>query len=291
MSPVAVVPRATVTATVTTSTPVRTVTAARLEWGYTNFFDQDWAGKSDSAAARGSEVLSAVGEVGITDPGDRSTDEWVCVSTVDLPVPTSEFTGGSWTFRVPSWAPASSKEIARWSARLIVERGGHDIDAHGEFTVRIGRNDVFDFDGLDEPVEVVSGAAETVIDIVLPTTIFLAGEAVNGRAFLTPTVDLPDGDLAVCWQRRRASHPLTKNPSEGNSLEGRIIQLDNRITLQSGKPVTLPFAIPLPADAPPTAAAVHSSMDWYVQARLRYAGVNARPAELVVKPIVVINTG
>ena len=53
--------------------------------------------------------------------------------------------------------------------------------------------------------------------------------------------------------------------------------------------MTLPFEIPLPADAPPTAAAVHSSMNWFVQARLMYAGFNGHMLERVRRPIVVVN--
>ena len=289
VSPVAVVPRQIVTATVTTSAPVTKVTAARLEWGYTNHFRYHWAGHADSAAAGVSDVAWMTGDVGTNAGGDRDTDEWVCVSRVELPIATGEFTEATANFKVPSWAPASSKEIAVWSCRLVVERGGRDIDTHGEFTVHIGQDDVFDFPGLDEPVEVLSGAAETVIDIVLPTTIFVAGEPIRGQAVLTPTMDLPDGDLAVCWQRRRASHPLTRNPSEGGSLDGPIVPLGKKIALRAGIPVTVAFEIPLPADAPPTAAAVHSSMDWYVQARMFYAGFNAHMTERVAKPIVVVN--
>jgi hypothetical protein len=35
---------------------------------------------------------------------------------------------------------------------------------------------------------------------------------------------------------------------------------------------------------------VHSSMDWYVQARMFYAGFNAHMTERVAKPIVVVNS-
>ncbi len=290
VTPAVVTPRQTVTATVSTTAPVHNVTAARLEWGYTNFFRYHWAGRSDSMAAQGNDSLSTIGDVGTNYGGDRDTDEWVAVTRVELPIATGEFTGGTSSFRVPSWAPGSSKLIAAWSCRLVVERAGRDIDEHSEFTVKIGQSDVPDFDHLDEPVEVLSGAAETVIDIVLPTRIFVAGAPIRGHTVLTPTIDLPDGDLAMSWQRRRASHPLTRNPSEGGSLDGPIVQLDKRIPLRAGVPITVAFEIPLPADAPPTAAAVHSSMDWYVQARMFYAGFTGHLTERAVKPIIVVNT-
>lgn len=272
VSPVAVVPRQTVTATVRTGVPVTKVTAARLEWGYTNHFRYHWADDANSEAG-----------------GEREAGEWVCVTRVELPTATGEFTDATASFTVPSWAPASSKEIATWSCRLVIECGGRDVDTHGEFTVRIARDDVFDFPGLDEPVEVLSGAAQTVIDIVLTTTVFVAGDPIRGQAVLTPTMDLPDGELAVCWQRRRASHPLTHDPAADAALDGQIVLLGKEIPLRAGVPVTMEFEIPLPSDAAPTAAAVHSSMDWYVQARMFYSGSSGDLTERVAKPIVVIN--
>jgi hypothetical protein len=135
----------------------------------------------------------------------------------------------------------------------------------------------------------VSGAAETVIDITLSKPVWRAGETITGQATLTPTIDLPDGDLAVSWQRERESHPLTRAPGPGGQLDGRIVQLGKRIQLRAGLPVVLPFEIPLPADAPPTAAAVHSSINWFVQARLMYAGFTGHQLERVRRPIVVVN--
>jgi hypothetical protein len=272
VSPPVATPRQTVTAAVTAAEAIDEVTAARLEWGYTNFFHYRWAGDAEGGPSAG---------------GDRDTDEWVSVTRVDLPIAAGEFAGGSWTFRLPSWAPASSTEIARWSARLVVERGSRDIDTHGEFAVKIGPADVV---AEDDPMEVLTGAAATAIDIVLPTSVFVAGETIRGQAILTPTVDLPDGDLAVSWQRRRVSHPLNRDPSPEHSLDGRIMVLGDRIPLRGGVPITMPFEIPLPADAPPTSAAVHSSMDWYVQARMFYAGSDSHLPERVVRPIVVVNT-
>ena len=133
VSPTVVVPRQTVTATVTGS--VDKVRSAKLEWGYTNFFRYHWAGHADSAAAQINDDLWLVGEVGTNYGGDRESDEWVSVVVVDVPNATGEFTGGSFDFRIPSWAPPSSKEIARWSCRLTVEREGRDVEARGDFTV------------------------------------------------------------------------------------------------------------------------------------------------------------
>jgi hypothetical protein len=65
--------------------------------------------------------------------------------------------------------------------------------------------------------------------------------------------------------------------------------LGKRIPLRAGVPVVLPFEIQLPPDAPPTATAVHSSLNWFVQARLMYAGFTGHQLERVRRPIVVVN--
>jgi len=286
VSPTNVAPRQTVTATVTTDKAIDEVRSARLDWGYSNFYQYHWAGRVDSVAAQGNDTIWTMDQVGTNYGGDRDTDDWVSVIAEDIPIAASEFTGVSSTFKIPSWAPASSPSIARWECRLTVDRGGRDIDTNGEFTVVIGTADV---EAYVEPLEVVSGAAETVIDIALSSPVHRAGETITGQVTLTPTMDLPDGDLAVSWQRDRESHPLTRAPGPGTELDGPIVTLGKRIPLRAGVPVVLPFEIPLPADAAPTAAAVHSSINWFVQARMMYAGFTGHMLERVRRPIVVVN--
>jgi hypothetical protein len=290
VSPGIVTPRQTVQATVTTDKPIDKVRSARLDWGYANFYHYHWAGRADSSAAAGNDSIWTADQAGTDYGGDRDTDDWVSVIAEDVPIAAGEFTGASSTFRVPSWAPASSSAIARWECRLTIDRGGrsanHNRVTSGEFTVLIGTGDV---ESYVEPLEVVSGAAETVIDITLSKPVWRAGETITGQATLTPTMDLPDGDLAVSWQRERESHPLTRAPGPGGQLDGRIVTLGKRIPLRAGATVVLPFEIPLPADASPTAAAVHSSINWFVQARMMYAGFNALVLERVRRPIIVIN--
>ena len=271
VTPTVVTPRKTVQVAVTTDKPIRKVRSARLDWGYTNFYQYHWAGG---------------GQAGTSPGGDRDTDDWVSVIVEELPVAASEFTGASSSFRIPSWAPASSPAIARWECRLTVDREGLDVETRGEFTVRIGTADV---DSYLEPLEHVSGAAETVVDVSLSKPVWQAGETVTGHVTLTPTVDLPDGDLAVSWQRERESHPLTRTPGLGGQLDGRIVQLDKQIQLRAGTPVEFAFEVELPDDAPPTAAAVHSSINWFVQARLMYKGFNGPVMERVRRPITVVN--
>jgi hypothetical protein len=286
LTPDVVGPRRSVTATVTTDEPIDEVATATLEWGYDNFYRYHWAGRVDAAAAPGNDSIPTAGQVGTSLGGERDTEDWVCVTRVDLPVATSEFTGASATFTVPSWAPGSSPAIARWSCRLRIERGGRDVDERGDFTVVIGTADV---DAVEEPLERFFGAGETEIDIVLGSPVYRAGDNVEGDIVLAPQLDLPNGDVAVYWQRQRESHPLVRHPAQGGPVDGRMTHLAKNVELRAGVPVTLPFALPLPADAAPTASAVHSSLSWFVAARMFYAGSNAHQVERVRRPITVVN--
>jgi hypothetical protein len=47
--------------------------------------------------------------------------------------------------------------------------------------------------------------------------------------------------------------------------------------------------LPLPPDAAPTAAAVHSSLRWAIEARMFYKGFNSYMPERVRRQIVVVN--
>jgi len=285
VSPAVVVPRQTVQATITTQAPIDDVRTATIDWGYTNFYRYHWAGRLDSAG-NASDDLLMLGNVGTNYGGDRNADEWVSVIKQDLPLATGEFTGTTAQFKIPSWAPASSEEIARWSCRLTLDRGGRDVDAHADFTVVVRPEDV---DAGPEPVEQVDGAGETLIEISVPSVAFRAGEPIRGQITLRPTKDLPNGDLAVSWQRHRESHPLTRRPSETGPIDGPIVHLGKGIPLRAGSPITVPFEVVLPVDAAPTAAAVHSSMSWFVAARLFYAGFTSHTTERVRHPIVVVN--
>jgi len=279
-------PRQTVTATVETDKPLDKVRSATLEWGYTNFYRYHWAGRADSAAAAGNDSLLMMGEVGTNHGGERNTDDWVCVDRVPVPIAASEFTGTSATFKVPSWAPGSSPVLARWGCRLVVERGGRDVDTRGDFTVVIGTADV---EAFEEPMERVWGDGATLIDIVIPSPVYLAGETIAGQVVLRPQIELPNGDVAVYWQRHREHHPLEKYPAQSSELDGRIIQLDKKIPLQAGNQFALPFELPLPADAAPSGEAVHSSVSWFVAARMMYSGFTGHQLERVRRPILVVN--
>jgi hypothetical protein len=269
VTPDAVRRRQTVTATVTTDKPIDKVSAATLEWGYTNFYRYRWAGRADSAATEMNDVWWLMGEVGTDAGSEKDTEDWVCVTRVDVPVVGGEFSGVTSSFKIPSWAPGSSDDLARWSARLTVERGGRDVETRGDFIVLIGRDDA---EADDEPQRRTGGSGETDIDVVLPSLVFRAGETISGSLVLTPTVDMSDCELSIRWCHRCLSHPLSRTPAAaGGSTRSDTVKLGTRIPLRHGTPVTVPFAIPLPADAPPTGEAVHSSLMWFLEATLMYA--------------------
>lgn len=285
VTPDVVRPRHSVTATVTTDNPIDKVTAARLEWGYDNFYRYHWAGRADSAAATANDTLWMAGEVGTSYGGERETDDWVCVTRVDVPLASGQFDGAASEFKIPSWAPASSDVLASWSCRLIVERGGRDLDERGGFQVVIGSADV---EPADEPLEHYMGGRDTELDIVLPTTVFRAGEAITGHVVCRPRVQgLPNAEVAVYWQRQREHHPLERYPGMAGSLDGPPTFLGKKIPMHSE--FGLPFALPLPADAAPSGTSVSSTVTWCVGARIFYSGFTSHQIERVRRPIVVVN--
>ena len=286
VTPAVVSPRQTVQATVTTDKPVDKVSSATLEWGYTNFYRYRWAGRADAAATAANDSWLMMGEVGTDAGSEKDTEDWVGVTKVELPVAGGEFSGGSSSFTVPSWAPGSSEVLARWSARLTIGRGGRDVDARGDFTVVIGRDDL---QVTDAPQARTGGDGETAIEIVLPSLAFRAGETINGSITLTPSADMSDGELKIYWGHRRISHPLERTPAiAGGTKSGPTIKLGKGIALRNNTPVTVPFEVPLPEDAPPTGEAVHSSLVWFLEATLSYSKWT-QGIEQVRRQIVVVN--
>jgi hypothetical protein len=286
VTPQVVRPRNTVQATITTDKPVDKVSSTTLEWGYTNFYRYRWAGRADAAAGAMNDSLLMMDQVGTDAGSERNTEDWVGVTKVELPIGTSEFTGGSSSFTVPSWAPGSSEALARWSARVTVARGGRDIDVRGDFTVVIGPDDL---EVTDAPQQRTAGDGDTVIEIVLPSLVFRAGETISGSVVLTPRKDMSDAELAIYWCWNRSSHPLVRTPAAGGGgKSGQTIKLGKGIPLRDGTPVTLPFEVPLPGDAPPTGEAVHSSLTWHLEASMMYSKWT-QGIEKVRRQIVVVN--
>jgi hypothetical protein len=257
-----------------------------LEWGYTNFYRYRWAGRADAAAGAMNDSWLMLDQVGTDAGSEKDTDDWVGVTKVDLPIGVNEFTGGSSSFTVPSWAPGSSEALARWSARVTVARGGRDIDVRGDFTVVIGPDDL---EVTDAPQQRTAGDGDTVIEIVLPSLVFRAGETISGSVVLTPRKDMSDAELAIYWCWNRSSHPLVRTPAAGGGgKSGQTIKLGKGIPLRDGTPVTLPFEVPLPGDAPPTGEAVHSSLTWHLEASMMYSKWT-QGIEKVRRQIVVVN--
>jgi hypothetical protein len=286
VSPSVVSPCQSVDVRVTTSKPISDVTSVRIELGYYNFFRYRWAGHADAAATATTNAMWLTEDVGTTYGTDRNTKEWIGVFAAEIPTPTSVFTDGAATFRLPSWAPASSSQIASWSCRLFVERRGLDVDEEAEFTVVAGFGDApTDIGALEQ----VTGSAAAQIDIELPRAVFRAGETIEGAVVITPSRDLPVGDVRVKWQGQRDSHPRTRTPGFDEVINGRTVQLEKHATLREGTTVRLPFQTTLPADAAPTASAVNSSMRWFVSATMFYAGFGSPGTESVRLPIAVVN--
>jgi hypothetical protein len=274
-----------VRATIATDKPVDKVSAATLEWGYTNFYRYRWAGRADAAATAMNDTWWMLDQVGTDAGSEKDAEDWVGVTKVELPIATNQFTGGSASFTVPSWAPGSSDVLARWSARLTIQRGGRDIESRGDFTVVIGPDDL----EVGDVPQQRTGDGATDIDIVLPSLVFRAGQTISGSITLTPSTDMSDGELSIYWVRRRISHPLVRTPAaEGGTKSGPTIKLGKGIALRSGAPVTVPFAVPLPDDAPPTGQAVHSSLEWFLAAVLMYSKWT-QGVEKVYRQIAVVN--
>ena len=270
----------------TTPKPIRDVTSARIELGYHNFFRYRWAGCADAAATAATNAMWLTEDVGTTYGTDRNTTEWISLLTAEIPTSTSEFTDGSASFRIPSWAPPSSPQIAEWSCRLILQRRGADVDEAAEFTVITGPDDAPTDIGAQERV---TGSAACRLEIELPRAVFRAGETIEGSVVVTPSRDLPLGDVRVRWQWQRDSHPRTRTPGFDEVVNGRTVQLDKQVSLHEATPVRLPFNTVLPVDAAPTASAVNSSMRWFVNATMFYAGFASPGTESVRRPIAVVS--
>ena len=118
---------------------------------------------------------------------------------------------------------------------------------------------------------------------------FRAGETINGQIILTPQTDMSDGELGIYWAYAMLSHPLEKTPAAGGGYKsGDRLKLGKGIPLRKGAPVSVPFALPLPADAPPTGSAVHSTLVWFLEASMMYAKWT-QGIEKVRRQIVVVN--
>ena len=100
---------------------------------------------------------------------------------------------------------------------------------------------------------------------------------------------MSDGELGICWGYRRVSHPLVRTPATaGGSKSGQTVKLGKGIPLRNRTSVSIPFTVTLPEDAPPTGAAVHSTLVWFLEATLMYSKWT-QGIEKVRRQIVVVN--
>src|ERR1700754_4906146 len=90
--------RQSVTATITTDKPIDKVSAATLEWGYTNFYRYRWAGRADSLATEMNDAWWLMGEVGTDAGSEKGTEDWVPVTKIELPIANGQFAGGALSF-------------------------------------------------------------------------------------------------------------------------------------------------------------------------------------------------
>jgi hypothetical protein len=268
------------------------VASAKAELGYVNTYNYRWAGKADAALTQGVDSLANIDQIGTDYGSEREVGDWVSVLVTELALDGGTLPAGTreLAFRVPSWAPGSSDErLVRWAVRLTVDRRGRDVEADASFTVLAPPPDPFPPPG---PLERVMGDA-TDIDIRLDRTAWRAGETITGTVVITAPAGepLPEADVAVLLHLDRLSHPLQRTPGQGQTYDRDRVQLDKRVALAPGAPTELAFAIPVPADAPPTAEAVHGSLAWYVGVRILYKGFNAHMPERVRRGFVLYNAG
>ncbi|KAA0020022.1 hypothetical protein [Antrihabitans cavernicola] len=278
-------PQQVVRVDVESTKPVDKVRSARVELGYRNFFLYRWAGAADSDAAMATEGLSMMGEVGTNYGSHKNTSEWVSVMSTDIAIADGRFHNATTDFRIPSWAPGSSSDLVAWACRVVIERDGRDIEADGEFTVLVGPTDP---KGEAPEFERLMGDSST-IEIDTESRVVRCGDRVRGILSITAGRELPRADIAVQLQRVRQSHPLTKTAGPPMERDLPISKLAPKAELRPGQTLRLPFDLELPADTAPTATAVHSTIDWYVHARILYAGFTSATPEKVRRRIIVVN--
>lgn len=279
-------PTESVTATVTIGERIDRVRTASLELGYVNTYSYRWAGRRDAALRHDDASLLTLGDVGTDAGSERDTDDWVAVLDEVLPVAGGvlEAAGHDVVLRIPSWAPGSSQSIVRWVVRVRVDREGRpDVEVEETCTVLAPPPSE---PLADLPLERLMGDSSDIV-VATERPWVRAGERLRGTVMLTAKSELPEADLAVFLQRERASHPLERTPGNGSTFDGRRVQLDKHLALAPGVPTTVPFEIDVPADIDPTSEAVHSSLTWFVQARVLYKGFTGHMPERVRRELII----
>jgi hypothetical protein len=279
-------PTDSLSAAITIGERIDRVRDARVQLGYVNTYSYRWAGRRDAALRHDDASLLTLGDVGTDAGSERDTDDWVGVLDEALPVDGGVLEAGDHdvVLRIPSWAPGSSQSIVRWVVRVRVDREGRpDVEVEETCTVLAPPP-------AEPPAELalerLMGDSSDIV-VVTERPWVRAGEQLRGTVTLTAKGEVPEADLAVFLQRDRASHPLERTPGGGTTFDGGRVQLDKHLTLAPGVPTIVPFAIDVPADSDPTSEAVHSSLTWFVQARVLYKGFNSHMPERVRRELVI----
>lgn len=267
----------TVTATVTLAEPLDKVTSAQVELGYVNGFRYRWAGRGDAAMKYDNSSLLLTGQVGTDYGSDKDTTAWVPALAEPLVVAGGVLGAGTHqvALRLPSWSPGSSKEVVQWQVRLRVERGGKDVEVEAPLTVLVAAPDPAPASTDLRLIQGERAIANTIdFDIVTERSCYRPGDEVRGVIGVNSR-EIPTRRclVAIWFQKVQESHPVEKTPGGATeSFVRPIVNIAKDVQLTAGVRSEFPFAITLPADADPTTAAVNSSLDWFVQAKVEFAG-------------------
>jgi hypothetical protein len=267
----------TITVTVNLTEELAKVTSAKVELGYLNSFRYRWAGRGDAAFSQGNDSLLTMGQVGTNYGSEKDTEEWVHVLDEPLTVAGGVLGSGSHQvpLRLPSWSPGSSKEVVQWQVRLHVERDGKDVSIETPLTVLVAAPDPVPAPTDLPLIQGGSALANSIdFDIVTERSCYQPGDEVRGVIGVTSREVVTRKALVAGWfQQVQDSHPVEKTP--GSATEAFIrpmVTFAKDVQLTAGVRSEFPFALTLPTDVDPTTEAVSSSISWFVQVKVEYAG-------------------
>lgn len=265
----------TVTAVVEVAEALDGVSTARVELGYLNRYRYRWAGREGAALSQGNDSLLTMGQVGTNYGSEKDTEDWVHVLAEPLTVAGGVLGAGQQqvALRLPSWSPGSSKEVVQWQVRLHVERSGKDVEVEEPLTVLVAAPDPAPVDlPLIQGERAIANSLE--FEIETERGCYRPGEEVRGFVAVTPREPVERKALVAGWfQQMQDSHPVEKTPAMATEAFIRpMVTFAKDVQLVQGQRAEFPFALTLPADVDPTTEAVHSSIGWFVQIKVEFAG-------------------
>ncbi|CAM3972955.1 hypothetical protein [Smaragdicoccus niigatensis] len=265
----------TITVSVNLDEALDGVTAAKVELGYVNVFRYRWAGRADAAFSQGADSLLMMGEVGTNYGTEKDGEAWVHVLEEPLLVADGLLGAGSHqvAVRLPSWAPGSSAKVVQWQVRLHVERGKKTATSQAPFQVLIAAPEP---KPTDLPLIQGERALANTLHFEIETdrACYKPGEEVRGVVAVTSREPVSRKALVAGWfQRLQASHPVEKTPGSATEEYTRpMVTFAKDVQLRQHQRAEFPFALTLPLDVDPTTEAVNSSIDWFVQIKVEFAG-------------------